>query len=98
MLHFPVKPRRLFSPPPCGEGSGMGVDEWGTLSATLPDPPPRPSPARGEGEGRGEVTMIPALVAMAVLLNGCTAFDRLINIGEQPKLSAIDNPTTKAGY
>jgi len=35
---------------------------------------------------------------MAVLLNGCSAFDRLANIGEAPKLSAIDNPTTKAGY
>ena len=41
---------------------------------------------------------VPGFVAMALLLNGCAAFDRLINIGEQPKLSAIDNPTTKAGY
>src|SRR3979409_424957 len=41
---------------------------------------------------------IPGLVAAAMLLNGCSAFDRLINIGEQPRLSAIDNPTTKAGY
>jgi len=41
---------------------------------------------------------VPGLIAMALLLNGCAAFDRLINIGEQPKLSAIDNPTTKAGY
>jgi len=42
--------------------------------------------------------VIPNLVAIAMLLNGCSAFDRLINIGEQPKLSAIDNPTTKPGY
>ena len=41
---------------------------------------------------------LPGLVAVATLLNGCSAFDRLINIGEQPKLSSIDNPTTKAGY
>jgi flagellar L-ring protein precursor FlgH len=39
-----------------------------------------------------------AIVAIAMLLNGCAMFDRLINIGEAPKLSAIDDPTTKAGY
>src|SRR6202035_3674003 len=48
--------------------------------------------------GRGEVTMVPALVAVAMLLNGCSALDRLVNVGEQPKLSAIDNPTAKPGY
>lgn len=32
------------------------------------------------------------------LLGGCAALDRLKNIGEQPKLSEIDNPTTRAGY
>src|SRR5258708_5798126 len=36
----------FFSPPPCGEGSGVGVLEWGTCFATFPDPPPRPSPSR----------------------------------------------------
>src|ERR1700678_4348033 len=41
---------------------------------------------------------VPWLAAVAVLLNGCSAFDRLMNIGEQPKLSSIDNPTTKPGY
>jgi hypothetical protein len=38
---------RLCSPPPCGEGSGVGVHTgrlaWGY-------PPPQPSPTRGEGE------------------------------------------------
>ncbi len=32
------------------------------------------------------------------LLSGCAAFDRLKNIGEQPKLSEIDNPATRPGY
>ncbi|MFA6266483.1 MAG: flagellar basal body L-ring protein FlgH, partial [Pseudolabrys sp.] len=32
------------------------------------------------------------------LLSGCSAFDRLKNLGEQPALSAIDNPTAKPGY
>jgi len=41
---------------------------------------------------------LPALVGIAMFLNGCSALDRLINIGEQPKLSSIDNPTAKPGY
>jgi hypothetical protein len=36
-----------FSPPPCGEGSGVGVN-IGSFACCYP--PPRPSPARGEGE------------------------------------------------
>jgi flagellar L-ring protein FlgH len=38
------------------------------------------------------------LASAALLLNGCSSIDRLLNIGEQPKLSSIDNPTTKPGY
>jgi flagellar L-ring protein precursor FlgH len=34
----------------------------------------------------------------SVLLSGCSAFDRLKNIGEQPALAAIDNPTARPGY
>jgi flagellar L-ring protein precursor FlgH len=34
----------------------------------------------------------------ASLLNGCAAFDRFRNIGQQPPLSAVDNPTARAGY
>ncbi len=34
----------------------------------------------------------------ASLLSGCAAFDRLKNIGEQPALSAVDNPTARPGY
>src|SRR4051795_4630970 len=30
--------------------------------------------------------------------SGCSSIDRLSQIGEQPKLSAIDNPTTQPGY
>jgi flagellar L-ring protein precursor FlgH len=39
-----------------------------------------------------------ALLAIAGLSGGCSAIDRLKNIGEQPKLSAIENPTTQPGY
>src|SRR5215471_13473187 len=41
---------------------------------------------------------VAGILAVAMLLDGCAMFDRLINIGEQPKLSAIDDPTVKAGY
>ncbi|HMA73285.1 MAG TPA: xanthine dehydrogenase family protein molybdopterin-binding subunit [Xanthobacteraceae bacterium] len=34
------------SPPPCGEGSGVGVDAWSTSPPLLPDPPPQLSPSR----------------------------------------------------
>ncbi len=34
----------------------------------------------------------------AAMLGGCAAIDRLANVGEQPKLSAIDNPTAQPGY
>src|SRR5580692_6416349 len=39
-----------------------------------------------------------ALATTATLLNGCSSIDRLLNIGEQPSLSAIDNPMAKPGY
>jgi flagellar L-ring protein precursor FlgH len=36
--------------------------------------------------------------AVVSLLTGCAAIDRIKTLGEQPPLSAIDNPTTKPGY
>jgi flagellar L-ring protein precursor FlgH len=36
--------------------------------------------------------------ALASLLSGCAAVDRLKLIGEQPPLSAIENPTAAPGY
>jgi flagellar L-ring protein precursor FlgH len=32
------------------------------------------------------------------LLSGCASIDRLLNVGEQPALSSIENPTTQPGY
>jgi tRNA pseudouridine32 synthase/23S rRNA pseudouridine746 synthase len=37
-----------FSPPPCGEGSGVGV-EFDNAASSNDYPPPQPSPTRGEG-------------------------------------------------
>jgi len=39
-----------------------------------------------------------AVLALAGPSGGCAYLDRLKNIGEDPKLSAIDNPTAKPGY
>ena len=33
---------------------------------------------------------LPLLAGAALLLNGCSSIDRLLNIGEQPKLSSIE--------
>jgi len=41
---------------------------------------------------------ISALLLASGALGGCSSIDRLSQIGEQPKLSAIDNPTTQPGY
>ena len=38
-----------------------------------------------------------AVVAL-LLLGGCSSIDRLRWLGEQPPLTAIENPTTQAGY
>jgi flagellar L-ring protein precursor FlgH len=38
------------------------------------------------------------VVLIASLLGSCSALDRLKNIGEQPALSAIENPTAQPGY
>jgi flagellar L-ring protein precursor FlgH len=38
------------------------------------------------------------LLAAAGLASGCSSLNRLSQIGEQPKLTAIDNPTTQPGY
>src|SRR5881397_470706 len=39
-----------------------------------------------------------AVMLIAGLLGSCSALDRLKNIGEQPALSAIENPTAQPGY
>jgi flagellar L-ring protein precursor FlgH len=38
------------------------------------------------------------IIGLSALTGGCAAIDRLANVGEKPKLSAIDNPTAQPGY
>src|ERR1700710_118123 len=39
-----------------------------------------------------------ALLARAAFASGCSSIDRLSQIGEKPKLTEIENPTTQPGY
>jgi flagellar L-ring protein FlgH len=39
-----------------------------------------------------------ALLATAAIASGCSSIDRLSQIGEKPKLTEIENPTTQPGY
>ena len=44
------------------------------------------------------ILLASSILAIGGLGGGCSSLDRLASIGEKPKLSAIDNPTTQAGY
>jgi flagellar L-ring protein precursor FlgH len=39
-----------------------------------------------------------ALLALSFTVAGCSVFERLANVGQAPKLTAIENPTTTPGY
>jgi len=44
------------------------------------------------------LVLIGALLATGAIASGCSSIDRFSQIGESPKLSAIDNPTAQPGY
>ncbi len=44
------------------------------------------------------IALTGVMLAVAVVASGCSAVDRLSQIGETPKLSAIENPTAQPGY
>jgi flagellar L-ring protein FlgH len=47
---------------------------------------------------RNRIVLAGALMALASTAGGCSAIDRLSQVGETPKLNAIENPTTQPGY
>jgi flagellar L-ring protein FlgH len=47
---------------------------------------------------RRRLVRVSALFAVLSAAGGCSAIDRLSQIGETPKLNAIENPTTQPGY
>src|SRR5439155_2921159 len=44
------------------------------------------------------IVLTGALLAVAGFASGCSSIDRLSQIGEKPKLTEIENPTTQPGY
>jgi flagellar L-ring protein precursor FlgH len=44
------------------------------------------------------IVLTGAVLSLAVLAGGCSSIDRLSQIGEKPKLTEIENPTTQPGY
>ena len=54
--------------------------------------------ARRPSDIRPSALRLISVVTLSSLMCNCSAISRLTNLGEQPKLSAIDNPTTKPGY
>jgi len=44
------------------------------------------------------LALVGTMLSVAGLAGGCSSIDRFSQIGEQPKLSAIENPTTQPGY
>src|SRR5258705_9190851 len=44
------------------------------------------------------VVLTGALLATSAIASGCSSIDRLSQIGETPKLNAIENPTAQPGY
>src|SRR5277367_549995 len=44
------------------------------------------------------IALAGTMLSVVSLAGGCAGIDRLSQIGEQPKLSSIENPTTQPGY
>jgi flagellar L-ring protein FlgH len=50
------------------------------------------------GRCTGRAARVAALLGVAALASGCSSLDRLKLLGDQPPLSAINNPTAAPGY
>src|SRR6202020_2278210 len=44
------------------------------------------------------IALAGTMLTVVGMTGGCSAIDRLSQIGDQPKLSAIENPTAQPGY
>ena len=52
----------------------------------------------GTKSGRHRFALTGALMAIVSAAGGCSSIDRLSQIGEKPKLNAIEDPTAQPGY
>ena len=41
---------------------------------------------------------LPVILTLAIALSGCNALSRLANVGAEPPLTTIQNPTLQASY
>src|ERR1700733_2834355 len=44
------------------------------------------------------IALAGTMLSVVSLAGGCSGIDRLSQIGEEPSLSSVENPTTPAGY
>src|SRR6202167_1275626 len=44
------------------------------------------------------IALAGTMLTVVCITSGCAGIDRLSQVGEEPKLSAIENPTTQPGY
>src|SRR6202522_4381890 len=48
--------------------------------------------------GINRIFLTSALLTTTAISSGCSSIDRLSQVGEEPKLSSIENPTAQPGY
>jgi flagellar L-ring protein FlgH len=51
-----------------------------------------------DGYSRNRIVLAGTLLGIVGVASGCSSINRLSQIGEQPKLTSIDNPTAQPGY
>jgi flagellar L-ring protein precursor FlgH len=85
-------------PAPLARGNRMGLSHRRKgREMSLPEMFPTAKAANAVHPAHTTMRMFVAC-ALAMLAANCSSLDRLRNIGEAPRLDAIQNPTTKAGY
>jgi len=52
----------------------------------------------GNSASRNRIVLAGTLAGILGIASGCSSINRLSQIGEQPKLTSIDNPTAQPGY
>ena len=90
----PSAPSRASSPAPAASPSG--ADRAARLAAAVRHRMQSTTVSAMSNRPRLPVPLASSLASG--LLGGCAAIDRLKNVGEQPELSAIENPTAQPGY
>lgn len=53
---------------------------------------------RNRSDRRNRVTRVIAAIGLALVMAGCSVADKLAQVGHEPALSAIENPTALPGY